>query len=246
VNAWSSDLGIALGQIPVSEKSNEITAVPKILDLLDVKDATVTIDAMGCQTEIAGRISDRGGDYALAVKENQKGLFGEIDDFFRLSEAENFADVTYEQYETVEKDHGRIETRTYYLAHDLDVISQREKWKNLRGIGMVISSRKERGETSNARRYFITSHGPGELKRFAKSIRAHWAEENNLHWCLDVIFHEDACRKRKDNSAENFAWIRKAALTLLKKETSKKRSIRGKRYAATISVDYLNKVLFRF
>ena len=244
VNAWSSELGISLGQVAVAEKSNEITAVPKILDVLDLKSATVTLDAMGCQTEVAAKVCDRGGDYVLAVKENQKGLFDEIDDFFRLSEAEHFADVTYESFECVEKDHGRIETRKYYLAHDLDVISNRMAWKNLRGLGMVISTRQVNGTNSYARRYFITSHGEGKIKRFAKSVRAHWAVENNLHWCLDVVFHEDACRKRKDNSAENFASIRKLALTLLKKETSRKLSVRGKRHLATMSQDYLDTVLF--
>ncbi len=244
INVWACESGLTLGQIAVDKKSNEIKAIPKILETLDLEDTTVSIDAMGCQTAIANKIVEKKGDYVLAVKNNQKGLFQEIDDFFKLSEKEDFADVNYKKVQSTEKDHGRIETREYYLAHDLEVISKREKWKNLKGIGMVISKRKIKTKTSTAKRYFITTHGEGNIRKFAKSVRAHWAIENNLHWCLDIIFHEDNCRKRKDNSAQNFALIRKIALALLKREKSKKVSIRRKRLIATMSQEYLETVLF--
>jgi predicted transposase YbfD/YdcC len=243
VNAWETENGLAMGQVAVNGKSNEITAIPKLLDVLRIEGCTVTIDAMGCQTKIADLITKRKGHYIFAVKENQKGLYQDITDFFKISEETGFDGVEHEMFETLEKDHGRIERRTYYLSPEICTLDPKRGWPSLGALGMVRAVRQSKGETSVDRRYFITSHKSG-VAEFAKGVRGHWQVENKLHWVLDVNFHEDLCRKRKDVSAINFAWIRKMAINLLRKDTSRKDSLRRKRLIAAWNTEYLLKVVF--
>ena len=243
VNAWATENGLALGHVAVDGKSNEITAIPKLLDVLCIEGCTITIDAMGCQTKIADLITKRKGDYILSLKENQKGLFQDVKDFFQISEETGFDGIEYETFETIEKDHGRIETRTYYLSQDISTLDPKHHWPNLGSLGMVRETRQVNGKKSVDRRYFITSH-KSDVRLFAKGVRGHWGIENKLHWVLDVTFHEDLCRKRKDASAINFAWIRKMAINLLRKDTSRKDSLRRKRLIAAWNTEYLLKVVF--
>jgi len=244
VSAWASDNGLVLGQMAVDGKSNEITAIPRLLELLDINDCIVTIDAMGCQTEIAKKIVDLNGDYVLAVKDNQPKLHEELKDFFDFAEKAKFADLKYEVFQTVEKDHGRIETRTYYLVADLDWLSVRSKWANLNSVGMVVSNRQERGKpATEERRYYINTIEKG-VRRFAKAVRSHWHVENKLHWTLDVTFNEDQSRKRKDHSAVNFALVLKAALNLLRGIQAKGDSIRSLRLRAGWNTEVIEKAVF--
>jgi len=244
VSAWATENGLVLGQIAVDGKSNEITAIPKLLELLDINDCIVTIDAMGCQTEIAKKIVDLKGGYVLAVKGNQPKLHEELKDFFDFALKEKFADLKYEVFQTVEKDHARIETRTYYLVSDLDWLSVRRKWESLHGVGMVVSSRQENGKpATEERRYYITTMAKG-VKRFAKAVRSHWHIENKLHWTLDVTFNEDQSRKRKDHSAVNFSMILKAVINLLRGIKAKGESIRSLRLRAGWNTEIIEKAVF--
>lgn len=244
VSAWAAGNGLVLGQIAVDKKSNEITAIPKLLDLLDINDCIVTIDAMGCQTEIAKKIVALGGGYVLAVKDNQPKLHEELKDFFEFAEKMNFTDVKHEVFQTVEKDHGRMETRTYYLVEDLEWLGLRHKWANLNSVGMVISKRQEKGKPeTKERRYYINTQKK-DAKLFAKAVRSHWQIENKLHWTLDVTFNEDQSRKRKDHSAVNFAMILKAVLNLLRSIQSKGESIRSLRLRAGWNTDVIERAIF--
>ncbi|HNW35101.1 MAG TPA: ISAs1 family transposase [Candidatus Ozemobacteraceae bacterium] len=242
VSAWATEAGVCLGQVATSEKSNEITAIPTLLQMLELKGCLITIDAMGTQCEIAKRITAQCGDYILPAKENQPNLHDQIRDFFTTAEKMNFQDVEFSTVKTVEKDHGRVETRTYHLVRDLEWFDQKERWANIAAIGRVVAERRVNGKTSVESRYFITSW-KGDIHRFADAVRRHWGIENSLHWVLDVVFDEDHCRKRILNSPENFAIVRKFALALLKRDTTSKGSIRGKRYRATLDTDYLEKVI---
>lgn len=244
VSAWAADNGLVLGQMAVDGKSNEITAIPKLLELLDINDCIVTIDAMGCQTEIAKKIVDLKGDYVLAVKDNQPKLHEELKDFFDFAEKVKFADLKYEVFQTVEKDHGRMETRTYYLVADLDWLGVRSKWANLNSVGMVVSNRQEKGKpATEERRYYINTIENG-VRRFAKAVRSHWHIESKLHWTLDVTFNEDQSRKRKDHSAVNFALILKAVINLLRGIQSKGDSIRSLRLRAGWNTEIIEKAVF--
>lgn len=244
VSAWAADNGLVLGQTAVDGKSNEITAIPKLLDLLDINDCIVTIDAMGCQTEIAKKIVDLGGGYVLAVKGNQPKLYEELKDFFEFAEKVKFADVEHEVFRTVEKDHGRVETRTYYLVKDIEWLGSRHKWTNLNSVGMVISKRQEKGKPETQdRRYYINTQEK-DAKLFAKAARSHWQIENKLHWTLDVTFNEDQSRKRKDHSAVNFAMILKAVINLLRGIQPKGESIRSLRLRAGWNTDVIERAVF--
>jgi predicted transposase YbfD/YdcC len=243
VSAWTTENGVTLAQTAVEEKSNEITAFPKILDMLVLDGAVVTIDAMGCQTEVAEKIVSAGADYVLAVKENQPQLHEDIEDFFAEGRRMNFECLDFDRRETVDGDHGRIEKRTYYLARDLDSIGRKERWAGLRGIGMVESRRMIEGKESLDTRFFITSLREG-IEAFSKAVRQHWGIENSLHHILDVTFDEDRCRKRIDHAAENFAVVRHIALNLLKQcPTKKPMSVRRKRLQAGWDREFLLKVL---
>jgi predicted transposase YbfD/YdcC len=240
VSAWMAENAVVLGQIAVAAKSNEIPAIPALLALIDVKGATVTIDAAGCQREIAATIVDKGADYVLALKGNQTLLHEEVVLYFDDALASG-AQLSHDV--SVDKGHGRIETRRVWTSMDLGWMTERKRWKGLRSIVMVERERQVGDETSSERAYFISSH---ELnaERAGAMVRGHWSIENGLHWVLDVVFHEDHSRIRDRRGAQNFALLRKLALTLLKNETSTPgKSIARKRKRAGWDHDYMFQVL---
>jgi predicted transposase YbfD/YdcC len=242
VSAWAVENGLVLGQLKVDDKSNEITAIPKLLDLLALKGCTVTIDAIGCQTDIASHIVDKKADYVFSLKANQKGCFEEVKTFFQAEHSSGPKDQrsALQFIETNDKAHGRIETRRY--CQSSDVLWLKKQWKGIQSIGMVEATRILGEKTSTERRYFLSSL-PLDVARFSTAVRGHWGIENCLHWCLDVTMNEDKSRIRKGHAAENFALLRKIALNMLKRETTLKASLKGKRKAAGWEPDYLLKLL---
>ena len=234
VSAWANKQRLVLGQLKTDDKSNEITAVPQLLDMLEIEGCVVTADAMSCQRDIAKKITKKKADYVLGLKGNQNSLHEDVKLYFDHIEV-NTKTVTKE------KCHGRIETREYYLETELDWLTQKPDWTNLNGIGMVKSKVLEKGAVREETRYFITSLT--DVKDFAKATREHWGIENSLHWVLDVAFNEDRCRMRKDNSGENFAVIRRIALNLLKQDDSKM-SLKAKRHRCAYDDDFLLLILF--
>lgn len=243
VSAWATANHISLGQVVVDAKSNEITAIPKLLELIDISGALVTIDAMGCQTEIAKKIVDADADYCLAVKGNQPRLEQAIADHFAKHFENDFADTPVRRYETKEKGHGRVENRTYLLCPVPDDLPDRERWSNLKAIGMAISSTIRNGkECDEVRYYILSSYVAG--RRFAAAVRDHWGIENRLHWQLDVTFQEDQSRVRLGHADANFSILRRTALSMLKNETTAKVGIKNKRLLAGWDDSYLEKVVF--
>jgi predicted transposase YbfD/YdcC len=241
VSAWSVRCGISLGQLATAEKSNEITAIPELLDQIDVRNAVVTIDAAGCQREIAEKIIDGDGDYLLALKGNQGTLHNEVQDYVLTQMENDFADVPARKHEEVVKGHGRIDMLTYYQMPVPDSLATRGKWKGLRTIGVAIRiSKKGDKETSDVRHY-ISSTNMG-VRRFAERVRGHWGIENTLHWCLDVTFREDESRLRNRHAADNLAWLKRFAISLLKQQTDKE-SVAMRRRMAGWNPDYLAKVI---
>lgn len=240
VSAWASENNIVLGQVKVNEKSNEITAIPELLDLLFIEGDIVTIDAMGTQTEIVKKIIDKKADYILAVKDNQKELFEQVKDEFKF--AKNPHTV-----EDVDFGHGRIETRKCSLISDFQFIENKDdKWLNLKSIIRVESLREFKNSdkpNESAVRYFISSLVEQDPMIVLNYTRSHWAVENKLHWILDVQFGEDQSRKRNENAAENYSILMKIALNLLKNETTTKQGIQGKRLKAAWNETYLWNVL---
>ena len=242
VSAWASANRLVLGQLKVAEKSNEITAIPHLLQLLDLTGAVVTIDAMGCQKEIAKTITEQGADYVLALKENHQTLYEAVTLFLNDARATRFADIEHTYHETVDGDHGRIETRRYWITSDIEWLGAKASWASLHSVGMV-ESRREVGATVQIdTRYFLTSL-PAQAVRFAQAVRQHWGIENSLHWVLDVSFQEDACRIRKEQGAQTFAVLRHIALNLLRREPHHKRGIKARRKRAGWDRDYLIQVL---
>jgi predicted transposase YbfD/YdcC len=242
VSAWASANRLVLGQLKVEEKSNEITAIPALLRLLDVTGAVVTIDAMGCQKEIAKTITEQGADYVLALKDNHPTLSEAVTLFLNNARATGFADIEHAYHETVDGDHGRIETRRYWITSEIEWLGAKASWSNLHSVGMV-EARREVGETVQVEtRYFLTSL-PAQGVRFAQAVRQHWGIENSLHWVLDVSFDEDACRIRKEKGAQTFAVLRHIALNLLRREPHHKRGIKARRKRAGWDRDYLVQVL---
>jgi predicted transposase YbfD/YdcC len=239
VSAWVNELGISFAQKRVDDKSNEITAIPELLKMLDLTDCLVTIDAMGCQTDIAAQIIDQKGDYILALKSNQRNLREEVRHLFEVRPANETA-------ETIEKDHGRIEHRRIEVISELDWIDERElqKWKGLKSVVRVMSSREIGGKKQRKTRYFIASVADDPRRMLAR-IRGHWAIENSLHWSLDVGFGEDHSQVRMKNAPANFSLIRKMALNLLKQDKTYKVGIESKRKAAGWDEPYLVKLLNR-
>lgn len=237
VSAWANQAGISLGQVKTDDKSNEITAIPNLLDLLEIKGCIVTIDAMGCQTEIAAKIVEKQADYVLAVKGNQKLTHEAIIDYFETAKADN--NNTLNCDEQVDCGHGRIEVRRCYLSRCLDTLPDSKRWVNLKSIAMVETERTIGDKTSQ--RYYITSLT--SVACFAQTVRAHWGVENSLHWVLDVTFGEDDCRIRKGYSAENFNIIRQLSLNLIKKHPAKK-SIKRKRMLAALDNKFRESLLF--
>ncbi len=243
VSAWAHDNGMVLGQLKVDDKSNEITAIPELLQMLDLKGCIVTTDAMGCQKEIAAQIVSQQADYVLAVKGNQPALRSEMEQYFDWALSDRFKQARYSYHETTDGEHGRIEIRRYYSSSDLSWFADKDKWAGLQSIAMVESEREVLGgEKTIERRYYISSLESDAFK-IGRVIRQHWGIENSLHWVLDVTFREDHSRIRKDNAPENMTILRRLALTLLKQEKTCKRGIRAKRLKASWLDSYLIKVL---
>lgn len=243
VSAWASQQNMVLGQRQVDGKSNEITAIPELLKMLEIGGATVTIDAMGCQRKIAAQIIDQSGDYVLSVKDNQGILHQEIAGLFEKVEAKNWQDIWHKQAETVDGGHGRVETRRYSVLPVMYcpwLVSQ--KWKGLQSMVMVERRREISDQVSVEKSYYISSLKP-DAEVIGGAIRGHWCVENQLHWSLDVAFREDQCRTREGNSASNLSIIRHIALNLLKNEKSSKVGIKIKRSKAGWNNTYLAKVL---
>lgn len=242
VSAWASENRLVLGQTKVAEKSNEITAIPELLALLDVSGCIVTIDAMGCQKEIARLIIEDSGDYVLALKENQGQLYQEVKELF---EDEDLVTEVGDFHETVNKGHGRLERRRCSSIADPECISYlnpRGQWRGLRSVAKVTGERRIGEKVSKESRYYISSL-PGAAKELLWAVRAHWGIENSLHWVLDIAFREDESRVRKGHGPENLATLRHMALNLISRETSSKSGVKARRLRAAWDEDYLIKVL---
>jgi len=253
VSAWAESNGLVLGQMKVADKSNEITAVPELLRVLELSGCIVTLDAMGCQKKIAKEIIEADADYVLALKGNQETVHEEVKSFLdatlleqqspRLEGAKlSKAAATLASLETVEKDHGRLEIRRYYQSDQMDWFADRFKWEGLKSVGMVESVREVDGKTTVERRYYLASLPLG-IETLARAVRGHWGVENKVHWIMDVCFREDQSRARAGYAAENLATLRRLALNLLKQEKTKKRGIRGKQLNASWDHAYLLRLL---
>jgi predicted transposase YbfD/YdcC len=253
VSAWAESNGLVLGQLKVADKSNEITAVPELLRVLELSGCIVTIDAMGCQKKIAKEIIEADADYVLALKGNQETVHEEVKTFLDATLAErqalrpvgaklSKAAASLASQQTAEKDHGRLETRRYYQSDQLDWFADRAKWEGLRSVGLVESIREVDGKTTVERRYYLSSLALG-VETFARAVRSHWGVENKVHWIMDVCFREDQSRARAGYAAENLATLRRLALNLLKREKTKKRGIKGKQLNASWDHAYLLSLL---
>jgi len=220
VSAWGCSNNLVLGQEATEEKSNEITAIPKLLQLLELKGGIVTIDAMGCQRDIAEKIIDQGGDYCLGLKGNQGELHEATEDFFVTARKHDFHGINYDYYEEIDKNHGRSEIRRYWICDELCTLPKAELWKGLKSIGLVERECHKGDKVTVEQRYFINSI-PAEAKKFAQAVRSHWGIENKLHWCLDVIFREDDSRIRRGEAPAIMTTIRHICLNLFKNEPSK-------------------------
>jgi predicted transposase YbfD/YdcC len=253
VSAWAESNNLVLGQLKVTDKSNEITAVPELLRVLELSGCIVTLDAMGCQKKIAREIIEADADYVLALKGNQETVHDEVKSFLDATIAETQAArlpgaklskpaAALVQVEKVEKDHGRIETRRYYQSDQLSWFADLEKWEGLKSVGVVESIREIAGEKTVERRYYLASLRL-DVELFARAVRSHWGVENKVHWIMDVCFHEDQSRARAGYAAENLATLRRLALNMLKRERTKKRGIKGKQLNAGWDQAYLLKLL---
>jgi predicted transposase YbfD/YdcC len=246
VSAWASANRLVLGQIAVDAKSNEITALPRVLDALKLGGSTVTIDAMGCQREIAQGIVSRGAEYVLALKGNHKTLYEEVQQSFIQAGASKFAGIAHEEYQTVEKGHGRVEVRHYTTISEpswIAYLQQNGSWAGLRSIGQVHTRRDHQGNISEETRYYLSSL-PGTARVFAEAVRDHWSIENGEHWILDIAFREDESRVRQGHAAQNLAVLRRLALNLLRQESTSKVGVKAKRLKAAWDENYLLSVLF--
>lgn len=241
VSAWATDKGLLLGQVKTDIKSNEIKAIPRLLDIICIKDCLISIDAAGCQTKIARQIVDQGGAYLFALKGNQGSLRGDVEIFFEDALASNWEYIDFQCCESIEKGHGRIDTRKTYLVKGMKDCIDEKLWPKIQSIIMVISKRSIKGKESTETRYYITSSNM-DVTEVALAIRKHWGIENGLHWSLDVGFREDRQVSQKANLIENLAIVRRIAFTLLRGEPSKL-SLENKRMKAAMSVDYLDQVL---
>lgn len=244
VSAWASQHRVVLGQVKVDAKSNEITAIPKLLEMLSIRGCIVTIDAMGCQKEIATQIISKQADYVLALKGNQGKLYQQVSDWFEQARQQEFRDIEHSYYKTTSSGHGRIEIRQYWSVpvSALGELATLEQWSGLKSVGIAVCERRLWNKTTVEVRFYISSL-ENNAQVLADAVRRHWGIENCLHWVLDVTFNEDASRIRKDYAPENFALLRHLALNLLNRDKSVKGSLRQKRYRAGLDNNYLVKVI---
>ena len=238
ISAWANRQRLVLGQVKVADKSNEITAIPQLLDLLTVKGSIVTIDAMGCQKEIAAKIVEKNADYVLALKGNQGTLREDVELFFTEQKERAFADAAVSRHKTLEKSHGRIETRVYTATDDIDWLRKRHDWVGLKSIVMVESIREIIGGKTEPETRFYISSLPANAQAQGEAIRGHWGVENSHHWVMDMVFRDDECRIRKDNAPANFATIKHIASNLLRRAPGKQ-SLRVKRRLAAWDDEFL-------
>jgi len=242
VSAWASECGLTLGQVATEEKSNEITAIPELIEHIDVKGSVVTIDAMGCQKEIAAKIVAQKGDYVLAVKDNQPKLHQAVREVFSDERQDELLAAPHHQHETQDEGHGRSDERHYVLAKIPQDFPLKKEWPSMKAVGMAVRTTVDRdGKTSGDVRYFIASRFLSG-QRFASAVRNHWGIENSLHWVLDVTFDEDQTRTRNRRMADNLSWLRRFAISMLKRHPSKD-SIKGKSEIAGWNNDFLMEIL---
>lgn len=237
ISAWSCGQNLVLGQMKVAEKSNEIVAIPQLLDVLTIKGATITIDAMGCQREIAAKIVEKEADYVLPLKGNQGTLRNDVELLFSEQKAANYKDISIDTHETIEKSHGRIETRIVTATGDIDFLGKTHRWPGLKSIVMIESRRETADRCERELRFYLSSLS-ADAKRQGDAVRSHWGIENGLHWVMDMVFRDDECRIRKDNAPANFATVKHMASNLLRRAPGKD-SLRVKRKLAGWDDDYL-------
>jgi predicted transposase YbfD/YdcC len=242
VSVWSASQHLVLGQTKVSEKSNEITAIPPLLEMLAIRGCLVSIDAMGCQTEIAKTVVEQGADYVLALKGNQGDLHTDVVQLFTAARKQDFKNIEHQFHSTVALGHGRIETRRYWTMGNTEYLLGAQKWSGLKSIGMVESQRESDGKVSIEQRYYILSL-ESDVQRFAAAVRSHWSIENQLHWILDVGFAEDTAQSCSGYSAENLAVIRHIGVNLLSRDKESKVGVKTRRLQAGWDDNYLKTIL---
>jgi predicted transposase YbfD/YdcC len=244
VSAWSVENNFCLGQVKVADKSNEITAIPILLALMDIKEATITTDAMGCQYKIGEQVVTNGGNYVLGLKGNQGEFYDDVKLYLDTQLKAKFKNVPHSVHSSLNGDHGRIENREVWLTTDIDWrVERHPRWKSLKSIALICSTREVNGISSYEQRYYISSHEEKDAAFIADAIRTHWHVENKLHWQLDVSFNQDQNRLRSGFAAQNIGLINKIALNLLKNEKSVKVGIKSKRLKAGWDNAYMMKVL---
>jgi predicted transposase YbfD/YdcC len=242
VSAWASANRLVLGQLKTADKSNEITAVPALLRTLELAECIVTVDALNCQKNIAKEISEADADYVLTLKANHGTAYAEVLRFLEDARQRNFAGVAHDFLQTVDKEHGRLETRRYWITEQIGWFADRAQWEKLRSVALVESEREGAGERRVERRVFLCSLG-GDARLLAQAVRGHWGIENQLHWVLDVQMHEDDCRVRVGHAAENLATLRRIVLNLLRRDTQTKVGTRAKQLKAAWDHAYLQSLL---
>ena len=242
VNAWACEQRLVLGQVKVKNKSNEITAIPELIKVLELSGCIVTIDAMGTQTKIAQLIQDAGANYCLALKENQPNLFQDVIHLFEGGERIDWSGVEHDFHRTINKGHGRTEIRRHWTMPVTELFFDEEKWPGLQSVGLIESVRKIDGETTTNKRYYLNSFS-SNAQLLANAVRSHWGVENNVHWVLDVAFREDDCPVHSDYAPENLSQLRKMSLNLLSQEKTLKVGVANKRLKAAWDNKYLAKVL---
>lgn len=243
VSAFSHESGLVMGQLACGEKSNEITAIPKLLEMLEINGCIVTIDAMGTQKEIAEKIIEKNADYILSLKENQKSLYKDVKLYLDDIVQDKSVIQSSNYHKTVDKGHGRLEIRKCVVSNEIGWLQSKSEWKGLQGIGAIYCEIEENGKKTKQSHYFIYSCGDMTAEQIMRHKRNHWSVENNLHWVLDMAFREDESRARKDNSAENFNVLRQIALNILKSEKDFKGSITDKQFKCLLDSNYLDKIV---